>query len=132
MEAQVDVLTNQLKSHQEDTQLSLRRIEAALATISRSIGSLSTSVHEVQVEVSKSGGSSGSIANTLEQLTNELERLEIALKDHIGGHVGALSQSLVGRGGFWKGIWVVVGVQLLGWVLYEFYRNKKDKGKKFL
>jgi chromosome segregation ATPase len=132
LKAQVDVLTQQLKTYQEETQLSLRRIEAALATISRSIGSLSTSVHEVQVEVSKSGGSSGSIANTLEQLTAELKRLEIALKDHIGGHVGVLSQSLVGRGGFWKGIWVVVGVQLAGWVCYELYRNKKDKGKKFL
>jgi hypothetical protein len=132
LKAQVDALTSQLKDYQDETQLTLRRLEAALGTISRSIGSVSATLLQVQNEVSKSGGSSTSVATSLEQLTSELKRLETALKDHIGGHVGILSESLVGRGGFWRGIWIVVGVQATGWVVYEWYRNKKDKGKKFL
>jgi hypothetical protein len=132
LKAQVDTLTNQLKGYQEETQLALRRIEAALGTISRSISSISSTLLQVQNDVSKSGGSSNSVASSLEQLTSELKRLETALKDHMSGHVGILSESLVGRGGFWRGIWIVVGVQAAGWVVYELYRNKKDKGKKFL
>ena len=62
----------------------------------------------------------------------ELKQIESALKEHIGGHVGVLSESLVGRGGFWKGIWMVVGVQAAGWILYETYRSKRKSGKKLL
>lgn len=73
------------------------------------------------------------MTDTLQRLTGELLRLENALKEHMSGHVGVLSQSLVGRGGFWRGIWMVVGVQLTGWVVYEFYRTRKDKfGKKII
>jgi len=62
----------------------------------------------------------------------ELRSLENALKEHMSGHVGILHESLVGRGGFWRGIWMVVAVQAAGWVIYEFYRNKKDMGKKLV
>ena len=69
---------------------------------------------------------------TLRSLTNELKRLESALKEHMSGHVGVLSESLVGRGGFWKGIWLVIGVQAAGWVVYAMYRDRRDTGKKLL
>lgn len=84
------------------------------------------------MDVTKTGGSSGSIQETMAKLSNELKQLEITLKEHMSGHVGILSESLVGRGGFWKGIWMVVGVQAAGWVIYEYYRSKKDNGKKFI
>lgn len=132
MKAQLEVMAAQLKQSQEDMQLTLKRIEASIATISRSIGSLSTSLQQVQNDVTKFGGSSGSMQDSISRLSSELSGLESALKEHMSGHVGILSESLVGRGGFWKGIWLVIGVQATGWVIYEFYRNKKDHGKKFL
>jgi hypothetical protein len=131
LKQQVDAFAKLLKDHQEETQLTLRRIEASIATISRSIGSLSSSLTQVQTEVSKSG-SSTAVVDLLQRLTQELKELESALKEHIGGHVGLLSESLVGRGGFWKGIWMVVAVQAAGWILYEMYRSKRKSGKKLL
>jgi hypothetical protein len=133
LKAQVDAVKNLLKEYQDDTKLTLRRLEASLATISRSLGSISTSLTQIQAEVTRTGSSSVTVADSLQRFTNELKRLEGALKEHIGGHVGVLSESLVGRGGFWTGIWIVVGVQTAGWIIYELYRSKKDKaGKKFL
>ena len=99
--------------------------------VSRSIGTLSTSLAQVQKDVAKSGGASG-IEDSVRRLSTEMGRLETALKEHMSGHVGVLSESLVGRGGFWKGIWLVIGVQAAGWVLYEMYRNKKYAGKKMI
>jgi hypothetical protein len=58
--------------------------------------------------------------------------LETVLKEHLTGHVGVLSESLVNRGGFWKGILIVVGVQAAGWVVYEVYRKRQDMPKKLL
>lgn len=84
------------------------------------------------MDVAKTGGLSGVTGEALQKLSGELARLEIALKDHMSGHVGVLSESLVGRGGFWKGIWMVVCVQAAGWVIYEYYRSKKDNSKKFI
>jgi len=121
-----------MKQNQEETQLTLKRVEASIATISRSIGAISSLIQQVQSEVAKSGGSSGSMQDSIRSLSSELIRLEQAMKEHLSGHVGLLSESLVGRGGFWKGIWLVIGVQATGWVIYEYYRSKRDNGKKFL
>ena len=88
-------------------------------------------MNQLQNDITKSGGS-GSIANTLQKLSTELGRLENALKEHMSSRVGVLSQSLVGRGGFWKGIWIIIGVQTAGWIIYEIYRSKKDTGKKLI
>ena len=113
--------------------MTLRRIESSLGTIARSLASVSNSITQLQSEVSRVGSSSGTVASSLQRLTTELKLLESALKEHIGGHVGILSESLLGRGGFWKGIWIVIGAQAAGWVVYEVYRSKKDKaGKKFM
>lgn len=103
-----------------------------MTTISKSMATLSTSLNQIQVEVSKSGGSSTSIEGTLRSIASELKQLEKTLKEHMNDHVGVLSKSLVGRGGFWSGIWMVIIVQTVCWAIYEFYRNKKDPGKKFL
>ena len=121
-----------MKEWQDQSDIVLRRIEASTNAIARSIGSLSGTVNQLQNDITKAGASSGSIADTLQRLSDELVRLEAALKDHMSGHVGILSESLVGRGGFWKGIWMVIGVQTAGWVVYEIYRGKKDTGKKFI
>lgn len=131
MKNQVEALAKRLKDHTDETQITLRRIETSIATISRSIGSLSQTLTQVQGDISKSG-SSTAVVDLLKGLTSELEQLESALKDHIGGHVGVLSESLVGRGGFWKGIWMVMGVQAAGWILYETYRSRRKSGKKLL
>lgn len=132
MKAQLSELTTRVqKWHDEDT-LVLRRLETSLTAISKSIGTLSGALNQLQLDVFKSGGSSESIENTVTKLRGELARLETVLKEHTSGHIGVLSESLVGRGGFWKGIWMVVGVQAAGWVIYEYYRSKKDNGKKFL
>jgi hypothetical protein len=125
-------LANQIQEWQEKNSLVLRRIEASMSTISRSIGTLSTALGHIQDDVSKTGGSSGSTTDTLTKLTMELKHLESALKEHMSGHVGLLSESLVGRGGFWRGIFLVVAFQAAGWVLYEMYRHKKDDAKKFI
>ena len=117
----------------EQTNLVLQRMETSIATISRSLGTMSNSLNQLQKDISKTGGSTTIVSDTIQRLNAELLRLENALKEHMSGHVGVLSQSLVGRGGFWKGIWMVVGVQAAGWVIYEFYRNRKDNtGKKLL
>jgi hypothetical protein len=131
LKAQLEVLVAQAKQSQEETQLTLKRIEASVATIARSIGSLSSLIQQIQIEITKSGGSS-SMQDSMGRISSELNRLEGGLKEHLSGHVGVLSQSLVGRGGFWSGIWLVIGVQATGWVIYDYYRNKRDKGKKFL
>ena len=129
----MDELTKQLQDWQDQTNVALRRIETTITAISKAMGTVSNSVNQLQKDVPRNGGSIASITDTLQRLTGELLRLENALKEHMSGHVGVLSQSLVGRGGFWTGIWMVVGVQLTGWVVYEFYRTKKDKfGKKIL
>jgi hypothetical protein len=112
--------------------MTLRRIEGSVAAISRSLGSLATTLNHIQTDVTRRSDSSGTVKDSLQRFTMELKRLEIGLKEHIGGHVSVLSESLVGRGGFWKGVWIVVGVQAAGWILYEFYRNKKDNGGKKL
>ena len=125
-------MTAQIKEWQDQSDIVLRRIETSLSAISRSIGTLSGTVNQLQNDIAKPGGSLGSIADTLQRLSDELVRLETALKEHMSGHVGVLSESLVGRGGFWKGIWMVIGVQTAGWVVYEIYRSKKDTGKKFI
>jgi hypothetical protein len=133
LNAQIEHLQKQLKEYQDDTKLILRRIEGSVAAISRSLGSMATTLNHIQTDIARNPGSSGTVIDSLQRFTMELKRLEIGLKEHIGGHVGLLSESLVGRGGFWKGVWIVVGVQAAGWILYEFYRNKKDNGgKKFL
>lgn len=132
MKAQLEVLAAEVKQSREETQLTLKRIESSVASIARSIGTLSTLIQQVQNEVTKSGGSSGTMQESINRLSSELNRLEGALKEHLSGHVGVLSESLVGRGGFWKGIWLVIGVQATGWVIYEYYRSKRDKPKKFL
>jgi len=124
-------LAQQTKQWQDQTDIVLRRIETSLSAISGSIGTLSGTVNQLQNDITKSGGS-GSIADMLQRLSTELVRLENVLKEHMSGHVGLLSESLVGRGGFWKGIWMVVGVQMAGWIIYEIYRSKKDTGKKFI
>jgi len=110
----------------------LRRLENAVNTISRSIGTISQSVTQLQRDITKAGDVPSNVDGTLRRLTTELSRLESALKEHMSGHVGILSESLVGRGGFWKGIWLVVGVQAAGWVIYAVYRNRQDTGKKLL
>jgi hypothetical protein len=125
-------LTKQIKEWQDQSNIVLRRIEASVNVISKSLVSLSGTVNQLQKDITNSGGSSASIADTLKSLSNELVKLETALKDHMSGHVGILSESLVGRGGFWKGIWMVIGVQTAGWVIYEIYRGKKDTGKKIV
>lgn len=130
--AKLGKLTKQIKEWQDQSDIVLRRIEASLNVISRSLVSLSGTVNQLQKDITNSGGSSASIADTLKSLSNELVKLEAALKDHMTGHVGILSESLVGRGGFWKGIWMVIGVQTAGWVIYEIYRGKKDTEKKIL
>ena len=107
-------------------------MEGAITAISRTIGTITTSLQQIENEGAKAGGLSGSIADSVQRLSGELNRLESVLKEHMSGHVGVLSESLVGRGGFWKGIWLVVGVQATGWICYEIYRTRKDKGKKFL
>lgn len=132
MKAQLEVLAAEVKQSREETQLTLKRIESSVASIARSIGTLSTLIQQVQNEVTKSGGSSGTMQESINRLSSELNRLEGALKEHLSGHVGVLSESLVGRGGFWKGIWLVIGVQATGWVIYEYYRSKREKPKKFL
>jgi len=132
VKAQLEVLAAEVKQSREETQLTLKRIESSVASIARSIGTLSTLIQQVQNEVTKSGGSSGTMQESINRLSSELNRLEGALKEHLSGHVGVLSESLVGRGGFWKGIWLVIGVQATGWVIYEYYRSKRDKPKKFL
>ncbi len=124
-------MAQQTKQWQDQTDIVLRRIETSLSAISGSIGTLSGTVNQLQNDITKSGGS-GSIADMLQRLSTELVRLENVLKEHMSGHVGLLSESLVGRGGFWKGIWMVVGVQMAGWIIYEIYRSKKDTGKKFI
>jgi hypothetical protein len=111
---------------QEESKKTLRAIQDSMGNIQRSIGSLSKSVADLE------RGSTGSVAQSLDRVTKELQVLESALKEHIGSHVGTLSANLLGRGGFWKGIWVVVGTQAACWIVYEVYRSKKDKGKKFL
>lgn len=125
-------LSKQVKDWQDENSNILRRLENTLNMISRSIGTISTTLTQVQRDVSKSGGNPTSIEGTLRTLTAELKRLESALKEHMSGHVGVLSESLVGRGGFWKGIWLVIGVQAGGWVIYALYRNRQDTGKKLL
>ena len=121
-----------MQDWQDQSDLALRRLETSISTLSRSIGTLSQSLNQIQSDLTKSEGSWASIEDTLRGLTTELGRLETALKEHMSGHVDILSESLVGRGGFWKGIWMVVAVQAAGWVVYEIYRNKKDTEKKFL
>lgn len=130
--ADLDKLTKQIKEWQDQSNIVLRRIEASVNVISKSLVSLSGTVNQLQKDITNSGGSSASVADTLKSLSNELAKLETALKDHMSGHVGILSESLVGRGGFWKGIWMVIGVQTAGWVIYEIYRGKKDTGKKIV
>jgi len=44
------------------------------------------------VDVAKTGGLSGVTGEALQKLSGELVRLEIALKDHMSGHVGVLSE----------------------------------------
>ena len=89
-------------------------------------------MNQIHRDLAKNGGNPSSVEATLRTLTTELTRLESALKEHMSGHVGVLSESLVGRGGFWKGIWLVISVQAMGWVVYALYRNRQDTGKKLL
>ena len=116
-----------MKQWQDQSDIILRRIETSLSAISRSMGTLSGAVNQLQNDITRP---SGSIADTLRKLSDELVRLETALKEHMSNHVDILSKSLVGRGGFWKGIWMIIGVQTVGWVVYEIYRSKKDTEKK--
>jgi hypothetical protein len=125
-------LSKQISDWKDENNQVLRRLENAVNTISRSIGTISQSVSQLQRDIAKNGDVPSNVDGTLRRLTTELSRLESALKEHMSGHVGILSESLVGRGGFWKGIWLVIGVQAAGWVIYAVYRNKQDTGKKLL
>jgi septal ring factor EnvC (AmiA/AmiB activator) len=132
VKAKIAELTKQVQEQQEQQNLLLRRLETTLQGVSKSLGTLSETLNQVQRDMAKSGGSIKTIESTLRKLSTELERLETKLKEHMSGHVGVLSASLVGRGGFWSGIWLVIGVQAAGWVIYELYQRKKDYAKKFL
>lgn len=125
-------LSKQLSDWKDENNQVIRRLENAVNIISRSIGTISQSVSQLQRDIAKNGDVPSTVDGTLRRLTTELSRLESALKEHMSGHVGILSESLVGRGGFWKGIWLVIGVQAAGWVIYAVYRNKQDTGKKLL
>ena len=89
-------------------------------------------MNQIQRDVAKIGGKPSLVEGTLRTLTAELKHLESALKEHMSGHVGVLNESLVGRGGFWTGIWLVIDVQAAGWVVYARYHNRQDTGKKLL
>jgi ABC-type transporter Mla subunit MlaD len=128
----LDELSKEMNDWKDTNNQVLRRLENAINTISRSIGTISQTVTQIQRDVAKNGGNPSSVEETLRTLTAELKRLESALKEHMSGHVGVLSESLVGRGGFWTGIWLVIGVQAVGWVVYVFYHNRQDTGKKLL
>lgn len=125
-------LSKQISDWKDENNQVIRRLENAVNTISRSIGTISQSVSQLQRDIAKNGDIPSNVDGTLRRLTTELSRLESALKEHMSGHVGILSESLVGRGGFWKGIWLIIGVQAAGWVIYAVYRNKQDTGKKLL
>ena len=128
----LDELSKQMNDWKDENNQVLRRLENAVNTISRSIGTISQTLAQIQRDVAKNGGNPSSVEATLRTLTSELTRLESALKEHMSGHVGLLSESLVGRGGFWTGIWLVIGVQAVGWVVYALYHNRQDTGKKLL
>ena len=128
----LDELAKQMNDWKDENNQVLRHLENAVNAISRSIGTISQTLTQIQRDVAKNGGNPSSVEATLRTLTAELTRLESALKDHMSGHVGVLSESLVGRGGFWSGIWLVIGVQAAGWVVYALYHNRQDTGKKLL
>jgi hypothetical protein len=117
-----------MKQQHEELQTSIRRMESAINAVSRSLSGLSSTVSNIQIEVQ----GSRTTADSVQRLQAELARLESAIKEHLSGHVGILSESLIGRGGFWKGVWLLIGVQAIGWVIYEIYRNKRRHSKKFL
>jgi ABC-type transporter Mla subunit MlaD len=121
-----------MQAWQEQADTILRRLETTVDTISKSVGSMSGALNQVQNDVTKTGGSSGSIQDTLRTLGSELRRLENALKEHVSTNVETLSESILGRGGFWPGIWLVISVQVAGWVIYEIYRDRKDYNKKYV
>jgi hypothetical protein len=109
-----------------------RRLEASINSISKSIGSLSDIVTRIQSDSAKVGALAVTAEETMRKLMTELNRLELGLKEHMSDHVGSLSESLLGRSGFWRGIFLVIGVQATGWVIFEVYRNRRDNGKKLL
>lgn len=118
---------------QESHNLVLRRVESSLTAQARSISTISNLLTQLQKQSETGVAGSASIENTISRLNEEIKRLEAVLKDHMSGHLSILNQTLVGRGGFWKGIWMVVGVQVVGFVVYEVYRSRrKGNGKKLL
>ena len=125
-------LTTKMQQWQDENNLVFRRLEASVGSISKSVGILSTILTDIQSDETNSARRFGSVEETLSKLTRELNRLESTLKDHMNGHIGVLNESLVGRNGFWRGIFLVVGFQATGWILYELYRSKKENAKKFL
>jgi hypothetical protein len=73
-----------------------------------------------------------SLQQMLPLIRSELSRLESNLANHVSGNVGELTGSIVGRGGFWTGIWLLVVFQAAAFVVYEYYRSKKDDMKKYV
>ena|SRR5271156_1764382 len=117
---------------QESQNLILRRVEASLNAQARSISTISNLLTQLQKQ-SPTGTTPSSIEITVSKLNEEMKRLEQVLKEHMSGHLSLLNKTLVGRGGFWRGIWMVVGVQVVGFVVYEVYRSRrKGNGKKLL
>jgi hypothetical protein len=126
-------LQKQIQEMQESHNLVLRRVESSLTAQARSISTISNLLTQLQKQSETGVAGSASIENTISRLNEEIKRLEAVLKDHMSGHLSILNQTLVGRGGFWKGIWMVVGVQVVGFVVYEVYRSRrKGNGKKLL
>lgn len=126
-------MQKQIQEMQESHNLVLRRVESSLTAQARSISTISNLLTQLQKQSETGVAGSASIENTISRLNEEIKRLEAVLKDHMSGHLSILNQTLVGRGGFWKGIWMVVGVQVVGFVVYEVYRSRrKGNGKKLL
>jgi hypothetical protein len=126
-------LISRLKAEIEDLKHSvenrIQTVEDRLSNILQTVRNTDSKLDNTHGRVQ---GNTDSIQQLINNINSELKRIEQNLATHVTGNFGSLSDSIIKPGGFWSGIWLLIAVQAAAFVIYEYYRSKKDDAKKYV